>query len=261
METVILARIVLFILGCAIGSFLNVLIDRPISGESVLYGRSHCDHCKKTLQWYDLVPVFSYFFLHGRCRYCKKKLSVQYPIVEGISGSVFLLISVITYPVASSVGVLTLGYSLMLFSALIVITVADLKYRIIPDEMNTLIIFSALTYCMVISPASVPNHLLTGLGFSALFLFLVLITRGKGMGMGDVKYAFAMGTTLGFPKIIVAFYIAFLTGAVISTILMIAGRKTLKSTVPFGPFLVLATVTCFFWGESLWKIFKGLMGI
>jgi prepilin signal peptidase PulO-like enzyme (type II secretory pathway) len=104
-------------------------------------------------------------------------------------------------------------------------------------------------------------HLVAGVALFLFFLLLVLITRGKGMGLGDVKYAFFMGFFLGWPKTLIGFYTAFLTGALVSLILMIGGKKKMKSIIPFGPFLVLATVVSAWWGDGLWMVFMRIIGI
>lgn len=240
--------IFLFLLGLSVGSFLNVLIDRLPKGESVIRGRSYCDHCRHKLSWYDLIPLLSFIILGRKCRYCGTLISWQYPIVELITGLAFVYS-------CSSV------YLFIIVSGLIVIFFTDFKYRIIPDQVVFILIITSLLYLILYQSPFLPNHLLSGATMSILFLTLVILTRGKGMGLGDVKFSFFMGIFLGFPKIIVAFYLSFLTGAVVSAILVIAGKKKMKSTIAFGPFLVIATFMSFFYGDQLWNIFKGILGI
>lgn len=228
--------LVIFILGLCVGSFLNVLADRLPRGESVLWGRSHCDHCKKTLRWYELVPVFSFLFLRGQCMRCHKYLSIQYPVVELITGFGFVFLYV------------QFGYSVIriidywiIFSALLVLFISDLKYQILPDSMIVLGSLAAL----------LDPHVIPALGSLAFLYLLWAITRGRGMGFGDVKLALFMGLFLGYPNIIVAFYIAFLTGAGIGVILVLVGKKGLKSTIAFGPFLIVGTAIAFLWGQNI----------
>ena len=229
--------IFLFILGLMVGSFVNVLADRLPRGESVLWGRSRCDHCKKPLRWYELIPVLSYIIQSGRCRRCHKRLSVQYPVIELVTGVGFVLL----YPHHISF--------YLLFISLLVIFVADLKYQIIPDSMIVLGVLGALWAGAYFLPA---------IG-SFAFLYLVwALTRGKGLGFGDVKFAFLMGLLLGFPGVVIAFYVAFLTGAACGVILMVARYKTWKSKIAFGPFLVLGTVVALIWQPqltALWRMF------
>ena len=149
----------------------------------------------------------------------------------------------------------------MIVSGLLVIFVADLKYHIIPDEILIAQIVAALGYQVFFLRNLLLQNILTGLVFMGLFLLLVIITRGKGMGLGDVKMAFVMGFILGFPKVIVAFYLSFLTGALVSLILVLGKSKYLKSTIAFGPFLCMAMFATMFYGDYLWLIFKGIMGL
>jgi leader peptidase (prepilin peptidase) / N-methyltransferase len=225
----------LFILGLLVGSFANVLIDRLPRGESIWWGRSHCDYCKKTLQWYELIPVISFVLQGGRCKRCHKKLSIQYPLVEIITGIGFAAVHSLPFSI--------------LFVSLLVIFVTDLKYQIIPDSMIVLGIGGAF---------GTGFHVISAAG-SFLFLYLLwMITRKRGIGFGDVKFASLMGLVLGYPGIIIAFYIAFLTGAFVGVILMIARYKTWKSKIAFGPFLVFGTVTALVWQPQLlamWRMF------
>lgn len=246
--------IFLFITGIFIGSFLNVLIDRIPKGEDFMLGRSHCDFCKKILEPLDLIPLFSFLFLKGRCRYCHKKLSWQYPVIEFISGLI------LSFFFLTSVNYQMMLFNYFLFAGLLVIFVSDLKYRIIPDQIVGFLVILQLAELLIIS-GNMTNHIFSGIGFFLFFLLLVIITKGKGMGLGDVKYSFFMGLLLGFPKIIVAFYASFLTGAVFSLILILKGKKTMKSTVAFGPFLVFGTVVTYHYGNRLWVYFRMITGI
>jgi leader peptidase (prepilin peptidase)/N-methyltransferase len=220
--------LLIFILGLCVGSFLNVLADRLPNGESVLWGRSHCDYCKKTLRWYELVPVLSFIFLRGRCLRCHKPLSIQYPVVELLTGLGFVFLSP------------RIDY-MIIFCTLLVLFLSDLKYQILPDSMIVIGSLAAILH----------PHILPALGSFAFLYLLWAITRGRGMGLGDVKLALFMGLFLGYPDIIVAFYIAFLTGALLGVILILVGKKGLKSTIAFGPFLIVGTALAFLWGQNI----------
>lgn len=228
----------IFILGSLVGSFLNVVIDRGVNGESILWGRSHCDFCKKQLHWYELVPIISFVIQAGRCRNCNKRLSVQYPIVEAFTGICFMyVVSVANWQLVPS---LLLG---LVVSSFIVIFVSDLKYFLIPDVAHLGVAIGSLGLIWVqhhALQAFVP-YLVTALGSSFVFFLLWLVTRRRGLGTGDILLAFSMGIFLGFPLAIIAFYIAFLTGATVGVILILQRQKKLKSRIQFGPFLVLAT--------------------
>jgi len=262
----------LFLLGLAIGSFLNVLIDRLPVGENVFMGRSHCDFCKKTLRWYELIPLFSWIIQGGRCRRCHKRLSIQYPLVELITGIGFILIY---YPrwipvftgmtggagTTGNVNIVSFAY-LLIFSSLLVIFVADLKYQIIPDSMVVVGIIGALIrligFIGQIRPIEFLPYFLSAVGGASFFLFLWILTKGRGMGLGDVKLVFFLGLLLGFPGIIVALYAAFLTGAAVGVILILRGKKTLKGKVAFGPFLIIGTVFALQWMTPIIRFWASL---
>jgi len=220
--------ILIFLLGLCVGSFLNVLADRLPRGESVLWGRSHCDYCKKTLRWYELIPVISYIAQRGRCLRCHKPLSLQYLLVEIITGLGFVFL----YPNM---------LNMIIFSALLVLFISDFKYQILPDSMILVASLAALVH---------PHFVAAAASFGFLYL-LWAVTRGRGMGFGDVKFALFMGLFLGYPQIIVAYYIAFLTGAVAGVILILAGKKGWKSKIAFGPFLIAGTVIAHLWGQNI----------
>lgn len=262
----------LFILGLCVGSFLNVLIDRLPKDKSVIKDRSYCDFCGHTLSWYDLIPLLSIIILGRRCRYCHKKISWQYPLVELITGFLFAYSYSstpgeplqVTSPVVS-LSPLYFPEAIFLFiviSGLIVIFFTDLKYRIIPDQVVIILTVSSLLYFLLFNHQALSiNHLFSGVVMFLIFFTLLILTKGKGMGFGDVKFAGVMGLILGFPKVVVSFYLAFLTGAILSLILIISGKKTMKSTIPFGPFLTASTVVSIFYGEQLWHLFKSILGI
>lgn len=230
-------KLLVGIIGLCVGSFLNVLADRLPVGETIWWGRSHCDFCKKTLRWYELVPLLSYLVQDGRCRRCHKKLSVQYPIVELITGLGFVFL----YPSIPM---------MVLFSAFLVIFVADLKFQIIPDSMVVISSLAALFFHIGAGQPIIP-FLLPAL-LSALFFYILwAVTRGRGMGFGDVKLAPVIGLFLGYPGTVIALYIAFLTGAIVGVILIFRRRVSWKSHIAFGPFLVLGTALTYMYSREL----------
>lgn len=235
-----------FIFGISLGSFLNVFIDRSFSKESIIFGKSHCDSCKKNIRYYDLAPLFSFLFLRAKCRHCKHPISFYYPLVELVTGFLFV-VAYIFFPIQA--GLWTLVYYLFILSCLIIVFFADLKYGIIPDK----IVFPAILVSflfLILNSEFLISHILSALGAFIFFLILSLATGGKGMGEGDIKFSFLMGLVLGFPKIIVALYLAFLTGAIVGVILILC--RVLKfrgSTIPFGPFLVIGAILALFYSE------------
>ncbi len=240
-----------FLLGLCVGSFLNVLIDRLPKGESIWFGRSRCDHCKKTLRWFELIPLLSYLLQGGRCLRCHKKLSLQYPVVELATGVGFVLIGGQAFDARQGLALA------IIFSCLLVIFVADLKYMIIPDSMIVIGILGVLLQGPALG--DLQGRALSGMGASLFFLILFLITRGRGMGLGDVKLAFFLGLWLGFPRIVIAIYLAFLTGALVGVTLILTGKKGLKSKIAFGPFLVLGAGITYFYSEQIIAWWKGIL--
>jgi prepilin signal peptidase PulO-like enzyme (type II secretory pathway) len=231
----------LLILGFVLGSFLNVLADRLPNEKSIL-GRSKCDNCKKTLKAKDLIPIVSFLYLQGKCRYCHSPLSYQYLFAEILTGVMF----VVTYLFVGLESIPNLVFSLVIVSSLIAIFFADLRYGIIPDEILAVAVIASFIWLGIFQQDLFINHLLSGIGAFLFFLMIFLLTRGRGMGFGDVKLAFLLGLFLGFPDIVLALYIAFLTGGIVGIILILWKKKKLKSSVAFGPFLILGTIISFF---------------
>lgn len=250
--------ILFFVLGTSIGSFLNVVVDRNINKESIISGKSHCDKCRKNIAWYDLIPLISFVFLQGRCRYCKTKLSWYYPIVEFITGFLFVLVSIIFFQTGNLSA--NLFYYLILGSSFIVIFFSDLKYGIIPDKIIYPAIAISLVFDIFLGPLPFTNYLLSTACSFLFFFLIILTTKGRGMGVGDLKLAILLGLFLGFPKIFFALYMAFLTGAVVGIILILWRKKKLRgSTIPFGPFLILGTFISLFFTDIFVKfLFSGL---
>jgi leader peptidase (prepilin peptidase)/N-methyltransferase len=216
------------------GSFLNVLIDRLPKGQDVLLGRSHCDYCKRILRWYELIPVLSFLLARGRCLRCRKPLSFQYPFIELVTATACLLI--IPAVSASLPGGIA---AFILFSAFLVIFVADYKYQIIPDSMIVAVAAGALIRNAAdFSVQETTTRLVTGICTFVFFYALWRVTKRRGIGLGDVKLSPVLGFLLGYPDIIWALYSAFLTGALAGVILILYGTKTMKSKIAFGPFLL-----------------------
>jgi len=236
--------IFLFFLGLFVGSFLNCVIYRLEKKKSFLSGKSSCPKCKKQLKWFDLIPVLSFILLKGKCRYCKKKISLQYPLVELGTGFVFLFAGIYTNTY------IYIFYLLIASCFLICIFVYDLKHFLIPDKLiYPLIVLSFLF--MLLNYESFLNFFLSGI-LSALFFFsLWFFSKGKWMGFGDVKLALFMGFFLGSPKIVVALFSSFLFGALVGLFLIVLKKKKLKSEVPFGPFLVFGTFLGLFLGKEI----------
>lgn len=241
----------LFLCGLFFGSFLNVVADRLWNGESIVRGRSHCEHCKKPLAWYELLPVISFGLQKGKCRTCGTKLSWWYPFSELLTGIAFAAVGLTT----SLLIPLQLLFLLCLTACLLVIFFADWKYGIIPFPVVAVGLVLSFVFLLLTDPSALLWHVVAGIGSGGFFLLIFLLTKGRGMGFGDVIYAFFMGFLLGFPAVFVGLYLAFLTGAVVSLILVLLHKKKLHGdTIPFGPFLVLGTYLVLLWEKPLMQL-------
>ena len=248
-------NIIALILGAIVGSFLNVCIMRLPREESIITPGSHCLHCNNPIKFYDNVPLISYLLLRGRCRHCKKSISPQYPLIEGITaiGSLLLFLK---YG-------LSLSY-LFYFSfvaALIVITVIDLYHQIIPDVISIPGIGVGLLGALIIPHFTFFNSLIGMLlGGGSLFVVATLyqwLFKREGMGGGDVKLLAMIGAFLGWESVILTILFSSLIGSITGIIIIALKGKNLKYAIPFGPFLSLGAVTALFYGREIikWYIF------
>lgn len=248
--------ILIFILGLFIGSFLNVVADRLPHNKSIIKGRSYCEHCKHLLSPLDLVPIFSYVALSGECRYCKKSISAWYPFSELMTGIIyFLTFQFLTF---QSIPILSIQsfYYFSIVSLLIIVFFTDAKNGIILDKIIYPATIITFIFLVLFQRNLIINHILSTLGSFSFFFLISLIfyfvTKRESMGGGDLKLAFFLGFFLGFPYIVFALYIAFLTGAIYSIILIVWKKKRFsKDTIALGPFLVLGTLIALFLGNII----------
>ena len=300
----------LFIFGLIIGSFINVVSLRFQPGQNpegeprstmiwlrgrrvpygarlldskIIGGRSRCPYCKRQLNWYELIPVLSFIFLAGRCRTCKRRISFQYPLVEILSGLIFLFVPLTLtdpklriYPNAPNVFLfLNCTLWVLIFELFLLLSIIDFRHYIIPDSINLsleilgvfLIVLKSQTtnYKLQTTNSFLGyysslftftnniwlNHLI-GLIFAAfVFWLIIFLSRGKGMGWGDFKLACALGLIFGWPDILMVFVLSFLLGGLSGIILIILKKKKLKEAVPFGPFLVIGATLVFFFGFQI----------
>lgn len=250
----------IFILGLCLGSFVNMLVYRVARKYKLEKdkfkvknnNRSHCDFCGKQLSWYENVPIISWLLQGGKSRCCHKKLSLQYPIAEITMGILFTIYWLLG---ARLIAPLQFVIGFLVIVLLVFLVVFDFKYMILPDfAVATLIIISFLG--VVFDEPNIIPYLISAIVSSGFFLFLYLITKKKGMGFGDVKLAVFMGLFLGWPKIILAMYIAFITGAVIGIIGIFIKKITKKSKIAFGPFLILGTIVTWLWGDQIINLIR-----
>ncbi|MBX4215786.1 prepilin peptidase [Candidatus Parcubacteria bacterium] len=245
--------ILIFVIGASIGSFLNVVIYRYHTGMT-FGGRSICLYCGKELRWFELLPIFSFLYLKGRCATCKSRLSFQYPLVELAAALSF--VGLYLHSSASYVGT-ELVLHFLLFAAalslLIVIAAYDIRHTIIPDAFAY-----SLAALGLLRVAFFPGvgegltmALLAGPCLALPFALLFFLSRGRLMGLGDAKLALGIGWLLGLPAGIVALFLSFWLGGIAAVFLLFAarGRVTMKSEIPFAPYLVLGTALSLFFAE------------
>ena len=236
--------IFLFISGLAVGSFLNVVIDRLTYNES-FFGRSYCDFCRTQLKSYDLFPLFSFFMYKGISRCCGKKLSWYYPIVEISTALLFVLLWTFV-PVADIYRFLYLAIG----ACLIAIFFSDPKYKIIPEGLLMGNRLFAIPFFLM-NPL---DHLIGGIVIFGIFQFIHSVTKGKAMGYGDVKFALVIGLFQGLRLGALSMYFAFLLGGIMGIVLVIFHKKKPKSMIAFGPFLVIGVVLTIFFEKTLLQI-------
>ncbi len=209
-----------------------------------LNGRSKCFSCGKNLLWYELIPIFSFLFQKGKCKKCKSKISWQYPIIEILAGLMFLMIFYVFPPTTFANSIQTLFY-IFITCILLVITIYDIRHKIIPDALSYTFSTLALLHLFISPDLSIviPSwlSLLSGPILALPFILLWLISKGKWMGLGDGKIVFGIGWLLGFNLAISAIILAFWIGSVISIVWMYIVFKKIKSKyeIPFGPYLIL----------------------
>lgn len=282
-----------FILGATLGSFIKALADRSLTNKT-FFGRSFCPKCKHSLYWFDLIPILSYIILYGRCRYCHKKINLEYPFVEIILGILIVLLfwfSSSKFGAAEDIFQQIIFFGDLFFktffiSVLIAITITDLKKTLIPDRIMYPSIIISFVFLIIftiykiiylyfyLSQNQIGKYLLpphsdyfarhavmttepllgsiaSALLIGGFFLALIIITKGKGMGGGDVKLGIFMGLVLSFPLSLVAVMLAFLTGAIVSIVMIIFKKKHFGQSIPFGPFLVIGSLIALFWGDKI----------
>jgi len=241
--------IISVIFGAIVGSFLNVCIFRLPKEESIIWPGSHCPHCKKPIKFYDNIPLISYLLLRGKCRQCHGSISLQYPLVEGITALSSLIVFMEFGPSLSYL------FYFSFVAALIVITVIDLYHQIIPDVISLPGIGVGLLASLIIPQITFSNSLLgILLGGGSLFLIATVyqwLFKREGMGGGDVKLLAMIGAFLGWKAVILTILLGSLIGSITGIIVMVSKGKDFKYAIPFGPFLSLGAVIALFYGENL----------
>lgn len=291
-----MASALLFVLGTAFGSFLNVLAlrydpDKFIFHKEAIGGRSRCPHCGKKLRWHELLPLVSFAVQRGRCRTCSARLSWQYPAVEILSGLIFVFVPrglegyFFLSPYSYFLPAVYYAFSalwILSFLVLLLAALIDIRLYLIPDELSAGLVILGAAGAYLLTPywgAAGTSflgsyELLFGLrenvwlnraaaaALGAVVLgSLVLLTRGRGMGAGDVKLIFALGVLFGWPEIIFILAFGFIFGSAVGLALIALGQKKFKGFVPFGPFLAAASVFVFFFGREALDLYFWLFSL
>jgi leader peptidase (prepilin peptidase) / N-methyltransferase len=245
------------ITGLIIGSFLNVVALRIPEGESVVYPPSHCPHCQHQLHARDLVPVFSFLWLRGKCRYCLAKISWQYPLGELFTAGLFA----VTYLVLGLQAELAIG---LVFAALVVaVTLADLRTMLIPDKI-------LLAAMVLLVPLRIWQHplgwgsylwgMFIGGGIIlALILWSYWWLKKEGMGMGDMKLMLVVGWVVGIQNTLLTLFLASFVGGLIGVLLIVTKLRKREEYIPFGPFLALGAWVSYLWGDQMIEWYLNLM--
>lgn len=264
----ILVFLFIFLFGTIIGSFLNVVIYRLNTGRTIVKGRSICMTCNRNLRWFELIPIFSFLVQSGKCRRCRSKISSQYPLVEFLTGIVFVFIAtkyIYLLDISFWSYVLVVALFAFIFSLLIVISVYDFRHKIIPDKLVYLFILVSFL-SIFINYSGVPHlfswptliNLISGPVLALPFVLIWLFSKGRLMGLGDGKLIVGIGWLLGMFSGICALFLSFWIGTIVSLILLLISKKkiTMKTEIPFAPFLIISTFITFFLGWDLFSLLK-----
>jgi len=253
--------ILTFFFGAAVGSFVNVLIDRTIVGEDWVRGRSHCDNCHKTLEWYDMVPVLSFLYFDGKSRCCRVPLTYRYPIVETLVGLLFVWWIAVGFwffqLVSAPLIVVQPAFWLMTGVILTILLLADLFYGVVLLPIVWIGSGITIVYRLVLwhygayQLVDMQNSIFLAAALFSFFWLLWKLTKGRGMADGDMYVAMYTGLLLGWPKGMVAIMGSFIIGAVVGVVLIASKLKSRKETVPFVPFMVVAMAIALIWGEQI----------
>lgn len=246
--------VIVFVFGILIGSFLNVCIYRIPRGESIVYPPSHCTNCENKIKLYDLIPIISYVILRGKCRHCKEKISMRYPIIETATGLLFVAIF--------RVYGLSFGFIkyAIFISLLIVIAIVD--YYTTDVYFSTIligIIFS-IVFMVIYVYLGIPikTYIYGGFLGGGILLLINLITKG-GMALGDVQVCFVCGLFLGIKLTVIMLALSFMIGGLSGICLILLGRKSRKDYIAFGPYIAAASIICIICGEKILNFYMSLM--
>lgn len=233
-----------FVFGTVLGSFYNVVGLRLPKNISFAKGRSYCPNCKRTLLWYELIPVISYIIQGGKCRNCNSKISLLYPSIELLTGVIFAFSF---YKIGFDIELLM---AISLMSMLIIVFVTDLSYMLIPNKI--LLFFLPLFIIIrIITPLNPWWTSISGAVFAFLLIAIIIIVSKGGMGAGDMKLFGVLGLVLGFKNVLLTFFLASLIGTIIGGFQRLTKQIEKGQPIPFGPSIVIATIITYFYGSII----------
>ena len=244
--------ILVFVVGLCVGSFINVIIFRLDKKSGILNGRSECPKCKTQLKWYDLVPVFSFIMLRGKCRYCRKKISYVYPFVEILTGLIFVIFFIFN-PEMGYIGILNL-FLIILFVILLLI---DYLRFIIPNKILIIILALTLIINLVFKRGEILSLFITALISAAFFGIIYIASKGSWIGLGDVKLGFVLGFLFGYPFTLLIIVFSIWAGAVVGLSLIVFKKASMQTALPLGAFLSLFSIIYLIFQNET-QIFKTL---
>lgn len=270
--------VVLTIFGLVVGSFINALVWRlhkQMSSKktsqdkalSILSGRSMCVHCEQQLRPVDLIPVVSWLALKGKCRYCHKNISWQYPAVELLTAILFV-VSLVAWPGSLSTPLEygLLGLWLTGLPLAISLAIYDARWMILPNQLVypfglVAIVFTVTSNFSAVTSHSVGSALIGSIGFGGFFYLLYQLSKGKWIGGGDVRLGFVLGLLLGWQKSILCLTLAAYLGTLVVGVLVLLKKYHRKLKLPFGPFLLIAAYCAMLWGQAVIDWYMRISGL
>lgn len=252
-------KIIIFLFGLAWGSFLNVVIYRLPRGKSIVWPPSSCPHCGRRIRWFDNIPIVSFFWLKGKCRFCRQPISWVYPLVETLTAALFLLLSY-RFDLSFSF------FAAAIFTtALIILGFIDLSHQVLPDEITVPLFLLSVVYSLF-RPGFGLREALLGAIVGSGFLFVVYagyfwLRKKEGLGIGDITMMLGVGAFLGWRATILTLILASFAGALVGITLLARSKKNLQFALPFGSFLAPAAFVSFLWGNTIISWYLSLFSL
>lgn len=240
----IMIAVYFLLIGLCLGSFFNVVGLRLPRNETIVSGRSSCPGCQNQLIWYELIPVFSFLIQRGKCRSCRSKISIIYPLTELLTGLLFM----VSY---LKIGLdFELITSLLMISMLMIIFVSDITKMVIPNKV-LLFFLPLFVLAKIIQPLDPWWSSIAGAFAGAGIIFIIILISRGGMGAGDMKLLGVMGIVLGIENVLLTFFLACLIGALIGGLLLALKIIKRKTPIPFGPYIIAASLITHFYGQPI----------